>query len=468
MMLVAREKRRRESLNRSRHRLGIQAKDLEIVEEDHEEENSGSGSASGSRSRKSAERLQQEQAQSPGSTGSANGSGSGSSDIPSPNGSSGIPSPNAVVIENMNINRSRHRNVHDLNMSRHSHAPKVYASGHSLSGLSEGSSFVSSEEPDVSPPQLGNEEEDNLSLSALDAYDDEVDSDLEVDLDVVGEINSVRKAGALAVHLDGDDYGNADAASMSNSNADDDINLDSDNDSLSGEADNLENAIEEMYSHRNSVSGVTDRASLIDSIEWLSRHVPQCVIKQITHDVLLSMGESGLRHAQPQAPVPPPKPNLGKKKNSFKGIVGKGKEKPKDRRTKKQRRSKLMKRRSLTHLVGGKRLSSSNRGNRPQRRMSRLSDGRLSSIDLTQLEPMQMPHGSQYDAALLFIDMSGFTNLAQKLDVDKFSKVSELRINIIFSLSYNIAYLEISSPFFLPPMTPNFTYITTIFPIPSK
>lgn len=37
---------------------------------------------------------------------------------------------------------------------------------------------------------------------------------------------------------------------------------------------------------------------------------------------------------------------------------------------------------------------------------------------------MELPHASEYQAALLFIDMSGFTKLSQHLDVESLSKVS--------------------------------------------
>jgi len=36
--------------------------------------------------------------------------------------------------------------------------------------------------------------------------------------------------------------------------------------------------------------------------------------------------------------------------------------------------------------------------------------------------PMEMPHATQYEAALLFVDMSGFTKISQKLDVESLSK----------------------------------------------
>jgi hypothetical protein len=47
------------------------------------------------------------------------------------------------------------------------------------------------------------------------------------------------------------------------------------------------------------------------------------------------------------------------------------------------------------------------------------------------IKPMMFPHVTKYQAALLFIDMSGFTKLSQSLDVESLSKVS-----LIF-LSYN-------------------------------
>ena len=42
--------------------------------------------------------------------------------------------------------------------------------------------------------------------------------------------------------------------------------------------------------------------------------------------------------------------------------------------------------------------------------------------------PMALPHVSTYRAALLFIDMSGFTKLSQHLDVESLSKVRMLMI----------------------------------------
>ena len=40
--------------------------------------------------------------------------------------------------------------------------------------------------------------------------------------------------------------------------------------------------------------------------------------------------------------------------------------------------------------------------------------------------PMTLPFVSSYRAALLFVDMSGFTKLSQHLDVESLSKVSEM------------------------------------------
>lgn len=112
------------------------------------------------------------------------------------------------------------------------------------------------------------------------------------------------------------------------------------------------------FSRRNtssSISEVTDRSSIIDSINWLGRHVPQCVIKQLTNEVMQTSSQANICHK------------------------GRG-----------------------------------------------FFFWRKSSDDsIAQMSDMDMPHGTQYEAAFLLIDMSGFTKLSQKLTVDHFSMVRE-------------------------------------------
>jgi hypothetical protein len=84
----------------------------------------------------------------------------------------------------------------------------------------------------------------------------------------------------------------------------------------------------------NSISLTKTRASIIDSIEWLGRHVPCCVLSQISHEVLYYKKGNPMEHN------------------------------------------------------------------------------------------FRMPYAVPYEAALLFVDMSGFTKLSQSLDVESLSKVS--------------------------------------------
>jgi len=115
------------------------------------------------------------------------------------------------------------------------------------------------------------------------------------------------------------------------------------------------NSASDISQRRNSASStysVTERASIIDSINWLGRHVPQCVIKQLTNEVMQTPSQANICH---------------------------------------NRRAFCFWRKA-------------------------------SNDKLAQTSHMKMPHGTQYEAAFLFIDMSGFTKLSQKLTVDNFSK----------------------------------------------
>lgn len=119
----------------------------------------------------------------------------------------------------------------------------------------------------------------------------------------------------------------------------------------------------ESFQRRNSLSKVTDRETIIDSINWLGRHVPQCVIKQLTEEVMQTPSQSNVS-----------------KSRSF-------------------------------HF------------------------GRRSNDSSAQIVDMEMPFGTHYKAAFLFIDMSGFTKLSQKLDVESFSKVRKICLNFLIHLS---------------------------------
>eukprot|EP00554_Chaetoceros_debilis_P009004 CAMPEP_0194101608 /NCGR_PEP_ID=MMETSP0150-20130528/2290_1 /TAXON_ID=122233 /ORGANISM="Chaetoceros debilis, Strain MM31A-1" /LENGTH=1615 /DNA_ID=CAMNT_0038788273 /DNA_START=63 /DNA_END=4907 /DNA_ORIENTATION=- len=107
--------------------------------------------------------------------------------------------------------------------------------------------------------------------------------------------------------------------------------------------DSFDEAIDNFARLQDSNS---DRKGFVDSINWLVRHVPQCVLRRLTEEILFYQDERD--------------EGLGVRRKS------------------------------------------------------------ITSIEAS--DPMSMPHGTQYDAALLFIDMSGFTVLSQKLDVESFSK----------------------------------------------
>ncbi len=103
----------------------------------------------------------------------------------------------------------------------------------------------------------------------------------------------------------------------------------------------------EYASNRQSVeSSLTDRSQTISSIQWLSRHLPRCVLLRLSKDVISWM------HS-----------------------------------------------RDIIQSVG--------------------SSSQSQHLD----ELMKVPHGTRHHVALLFIDISGFTKLSQKLDVEMFSRV---------------------------------------------
>ncbi len=108
-----------------------------------------------------------------------------------------------------------------------------------------------------------------------------------------------------------------------------------------------------------------ERISIIDSIDRLGRHVPQCVLRQLGEEVTLLAAQN-------------------KNKNP-----------------------------ALTDLKRGS-ISSM----RTSYTVSIASDYNGARA------PMDMPHATRYRAALLFIDMSGFTKISQKLDVESLSKVN--------------------------------------------
>ena len=112
--------------------------------------------------------------------------------------------------------------------------------------------------------------------------------------------------------------------------------------------DDIARAMSKMISSPKSISlglplslgvSLAKRAGVIESINWLGRHVPTCVLSEISKDVLCRTGTDVLADS---------------------------------RKTKKT---------------------------------------------------MELPHAIRYEAALLFIDMSGFTKLSQSLDVESLSKV---------------------------------------------
>ncbi len=110
----------------------------------------------------------------------------------------------------------------------------------------------------------------------------------------------------------------------------------------------------------NAFGSLAERATIIKSINWLSRHVPQCVLSDLNGEIL-QLTKSALD-------------------------------------MKKSLKSK----------------SDDN-----------YTDGKLASImeSLNVKPPMEMPYATEYKAALLFIDMSGFTKISQELDVESLSKV---------------------------------------------
>ncbi len=106
-----------------------------------------------------------------------------------------------------------------------------------------------------------------------------------------------------------------------------------------------------------------ERTPVLESIYWLGRHVPHCVLENISHEAKDPYSISNWQTPNNEQEL----------------------------------------RRSLTKAVSLKSLQSSKKSNRddPQRRL---------------------PHKKGYKAALLFIDMSGFTKISQDLDVESLSK----------------------------------------------
>jgi len=106
---------------------------------------------------------------------------------------------------------------------------------------------------------------------------------------------------------------------------------------------------------------LAQRAAVVESINWLARHVPRCVLSQICRETLW-LNSSSTNQTRDTDVIRP------RRRGSIVNIPARDTE------------------RSLQN-------------------------------------PMELPNVKRYEAALLFIDISGFTKLAQLLDVESLSKV---------------------------------------------
>ena len=129
--------------------------------------------------------------------------------------------------------------------------------------------------------------------------------------------------------------------------------------------DDIAELMSKMISSKNrSITlgfSLAERAAIIESINWLGRHVPQCVLNRLCQDIIKLNEES--------------------------------------------KTPKIIRRRSSQIMAGHSTSTSS------------------SSASDRSSKPLEMPLSETYEAALLFIDMSGFTKLSQLLDVESLSKV---------------------------------------------
>ena len=120
------------------------------------------------------------------------------------------------------------------------------------------------------------------------------------------------------------------------------------------------------------------RASIIESIQWLGRHVPQCVLMHL-HDQMLPARELD----------------------------------PREEKREKQEEMQLC---HKHHSIQQCRIEVNSRCATEQSKNVAKSDSRIQ-------RQIKIPHATKYKAALLFIDMSGFTKISQQLDVESLSKV---------------------------------------------
>jgi len=137
---------------------------------------------------------------------------------------------------------------------------------------------------------------------------------------------------------------------LSNSRLHDHVDDDDDDD------DDIAKTLSKLGSIQSIQIGETliERAALTESIDWLSRHVPRCVLTSLKEDAI-----SMVQGSQQQSGTP--------KRSILKRIMSK----------------------SIVSPVG---------------------------------KIMALPHAHTYQAALLFVDISGFTSLSQGLDLNTLSK----------------------------------------------
>ncbi len=101
-------------------------------------------------------------------------------------------------------------------------------------------------------------------------------------------------------------------------------------------------------------SSAAERTAIIKSINWLGRHVPQCVLSELSDEVV-QFGDMNSRDEAANVP------------------------------------------RQLIETP---------------------------HVSVNEKLTMELPYATEYKAALLFIDMSGFTKISQELDVESLSKVT--------------------------------------------
>lgn len=146
-----------------------------------------------------------------------------------------------------------------------------------------------------------------------------------------------------------------------------------------------------MKKHAGSVSKfLIERSSLIDSICWLARHIPLCVLHDLREDVLSSTCE------QPTS----------EQRSVDKGLP--------------------------VSIIECKSTNETQLGTGSCSEIYQESHGEKEAMPHDSLcvtpyhkgMPMALPYASYHKSAILFVDISGFTKLSQILNVEHLSKVS--------------------------------------------